>query len=1017
VQRRLNSVVYDIEYRVEVEGTDTSAVSAALDSLTNDTSPLAAVVQQTMNDQSVSGAFLVEYVGEPVEELWMYTTATMTSTISVTSTSGTMSESSSTSSSTTTRKICYADSIPYMPNVADSSSCVGIFSGTSCSPVCISGYELVAPITCTDTSNSSDTFGEFEFNPVVCVPEAHVEALDSADVLLVEAALIESEANSNLSADWAAGAEVQAAIISAFSTALELYEGQVYIASIADLNSDSESGIPASRRMTTAQGLWMRVLIQLYPTNSETDLRASLANLDTISEELTAALQNFGIGVPPGLATASLVVGVPASSTAIAPVARWVARTQWSLCSNVCGEGQRIRTVECLTNSTGLCNSNAPPDYTMESFMPETIVCQQYTECPYDWTCPSGKEPVTGGGCEVQASLVICAMVVSFFIVSCCLIRYVRRLNASKAPTKEQSTTRLDPMSDKGADIEWTREEGIVDKKGKHKATGCATLTLQDGSGDSDAAGRLGPVDLDLSGAVDFELGMKVRTTSRDALLVGKVHRRWEMAANTGKAKALVIKSGVLAWQVGDDCIVGKTNIADGMQHEVSVLYKADQGMYILRVDGKVEARGLSSVPDNPDTNLVLGTASAPRDDTFNELYAVFEDLRSLGVGVLQLEERREEPLFEGDIDQLTWKELQWNKSRRKKAWVAYDLHIGTMESTRQRTSNPTASTKSQSGSEARSALSTSSQAFHKGQDVEYWSKTMQAWLPAKIVDSREKYFDNNLRFDVFDYDVYVGTAEQTVPGVEIKDLRIPFVEGDAVSVYSHRHGRWFPARIHRSRDGDPKQGYDVTLEDELADDQETYVKSALQRDLEKHRRERGSGSWAGSGSGDAPAPILKNLPAKRLRRRYNGGDRVRLYKGADAGFVPAEVVREEAEDEPRPGRGSPSPSRAARGGSPSPAGGRGRSPGAEPPARGRSLSSGSGGGGARRDAGDRRFAMVLVRVTDSERDTMATVSECLLRPGPASTTPSVGRDADSRGSPVRPGLGGGRAGRGTFAV
>ncbi|CAK0868334.1 unnamed protein product [Prorocentrum cordatum] len=479
VQRRLNSVVYDIEYRVEVEGTDTSAVSAALDSLTNDTSPLAAVVQQTMNDQSVSGAFLVEYVGEPVEELWMYTTATMTSTISVTSTSGTMSESSSTSSSTTTRKICYADSIPYMPNVADSSSCVGIFSGTSCSPVCISGYELVAPITCTDTSNSSDTFGEFEFNPVVCVPEAHVEALDSADVLLVEAALIESEANSNLSADWAAGAEVQAAIISAFSTALELYEGQVYIASIADLNSDSESGIPASRRMTTAQGLWMRVLIQLYPTNSETDLRASLANLDTICRELTAALQNFGIGVPPGLATASLVVGVPASSTAIAPVARWVARTQWSLCSNVCGEGQRIRTVECLTNSTGLCNSNAPPDYTMESFMPETIVCQQYTECPYDWTCPSGKEPVTGGGCEVQASLVICAMVVSFFIVSCCLIRYVRRLNASKAPTKEQSTTRLDPMSDKGADIEWTREEGIVDKKGKHKATGCATLTLQ----------------------------------------------------------------------------------------------------------------------------------------------------------------------------------------------------------------------------------------------------------------------------------------------------------------------------------------------------------------------------------------------------------------------------------------------------------------------------------------------------------------------------------------------------------
>ena len=47
----------------------------------------------------------------------------------------------------------------------------------------------------------------------------------------------------------------------------------------------------------------------------------------------------------------------------------------------------------------------------MESYMPDSQRCEQYTACPFDWTCPSGLDPVMGDGCEAQASAVAVALV------------------------------------------------------------------------------------------------------------------------------------------------------------------------------------------------------------------------------------------------------------------------------------------------------------------------------------------------------------------------------------------------------------------------------------------------------------------------------------------------------------------------------------------------------------------------------------------------------------------------------
>jgi hypothetical protein len=386
-----------------------------------------------------------------------------------------------------------------------------------------------------------------------------------------------------------------------------------------------------------------------------------------------------------------------------------------------------------------------------------------------------------------------------------------------------------------------------------------------------------------------------------------------------GEAKALVIKQGFPAWQVGEDTIYGKTYVADGEQHAISISYSGEDDQYVIMVDGVEEARGLHGVADSPGTSLVIGTAGAPRDDAFNALYPLIEELRRAGVEVSPLEDRAEEPLFDGDIDGLTWREYQWSEDDGHMAWFAYDLHIGAEEAIGQRTRRATVS-------------STSPQLFHKGQAVEYWSKTIQTWMPAEILDVTDPYHDDTLELYAPSFDVYVGAASQTALGVGMNDLRLSFVEGESVSVFSQKHGNWFPARIHGSRHAlDPRRGYDVKLEDVLeaynrdGEEVETYFKSELQKDLARYKGVSGQ---------DDDEPLLRNMTAKRLRRRYDRGERVLVYRGANEGFVEAEVVKEEAEHKPGIEKvvvamgvhdgNSPSPERELQGS----AGGRSQSPG-----------------------------------------------------------------------------------------
>ncbi|CAK0880430.1 unnamed protein product [Prorocentrum cordatum] len=812
-----------------------------------------------------------------------------------------------------TEKACYADTVPFIANVVDSSSCINIASGVSCSPVCNSSYELLAPINCTR--------GAFDLVPLVCVPTADVEALDSAVGLVVEAALVGSSPGSDLTAEWAAGSEQWQAIKGAFGAVLGLSTGQIYVYTIKGLNSDYQSGLP-SRRLTTSQGLWMRLLFQVYPTNSETTIASGLASLGAdggnFTRELVAALRDAHAVVPQGLAAATLVVGTPASTVVTVPVARWVARGTWSACTNPCGKGEQTRTVRCLTGFEELCNANAAPGYTKESFMPDTRDCETYISCPYDWSCPSGGDPVTGEGCEAQASVVMGSIVVSFFLVCCCCVRYVRRMIV--LPTRGFVGVRLGRDGAK-VDIEWTRDDGIVGEDGHQKprlsynlgpdemaqfyedrerAPGCATLIPWD-----EAEDPIGPVDLDFSGTVDFEMQLTVRTLAKDSLVIGKVFPDGETPYGSGKPKALVIKNGVPAWQIGDKCITGQTNVADGYQHELSVKYSTSQDAYILEVDGVVEAEWRGAVVDHPDTKLCLGTSCAPRNDKFNELYEDLEELHIAGIEVHPLEERGGEPLFDGDIDELTWKEYRWNKNLGRMAWFAYELSveaeeaIGTVMKQRATAWAPLVPLVEVP------SVSASHIAFEKGQTVEYWSKTMQAWIPARIVDFKHVYFDKDLEINMIKFSVNVMSAGQVMPKVEMKYLRLPLNAGEPVCIFSPMHGKWFPAVVSKSREVfDARLGYDVTLEDRLADDGETFVKTELQRDLEKYYRDRRDRERAEGGyiperrslqpeeSRDG-VPTLKSMPAKRLRRRYTRGDLVSVYRGVDVGFTTAEVVRE----------------------------------------------------------------------------------------------------------------------------
>ncbi|CAK0840668.1 unnamed protein product [Prorocentrum cordatum] len=351
-----------------------------------------------------------------------------------------------------TEKSCYADSVPDMLGVASASSCVGTASGTSCSPVCNDSYELIEPMKCNK--------GHFDELPLMCVPSNHAETLEVVDTFLIEMTIATNESQSGLTAEWARSAGGEAALKSSIGKTLGLLQGQIFLKGQKDLTSDWGRAVPA-RRLTTSQGLFFEVVLQPYPIDNVTDLEHRILALGggNFTHELDAALRSSGTSALPGLAAATLVVGAPAQVSFTLPVARWVALGDWTLCSNLCGPGVRTRPVECLGawggDAVDLCNANAAPGFTMESYMPASEPCEQYISCAYDWSCPGGPDPVTGEGCEAQASGVAVALSVTLLCCVCLLCRLARR---------RYKMSML-------ANILWTREGGIDDGGGNLRQT------------------------------------------------------------------------------------------------------------------------------------------------------------------------------------------------------------------------------------------------------------------------------------------------------------------------------------------------------------------------------------------------------------------------------------------------------------------------------------------------------------------------------------------------------------------
>ena len=122
-----------------------------------------------------------------------------------------------------------------------------------------------------------------------------------------------SSPDSGLTSEWVSGNEQWNAIKGAFSAVLGLSKHQIHVYTVAGLNSDYQSGLPA-RRLTTLQGLWMQLMVQMYPANNETTITDGLDSLNVggggnLTSELAVALRDAGVVVPQGLAAATLVVG------------------------------------------------------------------------------------------------------------------------------------------------------------------------------------------------------------------------------------------------------------------------------------------------------------------------------------------------------------------------------------------------------------------------------------------------------------------------------------------------------------------------------------------------------------------------------------------------------------------------------------------------------------------------------------------------------------------------------------
>ena len=114
---------------------------------------------------------------------------------------------------------------------------------------------------------------------------------------------------------------------------------------------------------------------------------------------------------------------------------------------------------------------------------------------------------------------------------------------------------------------------------------------------------------LDMSGAVDFELGATIQTSTPAGSIIAKAFPNglWKSGGSAGQGKMLFVRNSRLCFDIGWVGVICSTTIvSDGKEHAVAVRYSASR--FHVVVDGKVERSGLRATPDHTDTVMHHGT-------------------------------------------------------------------------------------------------------------------------------------------------------------------------------------------------------------------------------------------------------------------------------------------------------------------------------------------------------------------------------------------------------------------------
>jgi hypothetical protein len=156
---------------------------------------------------------------------------------------------------------------------------------------------------------------------------------------------------------------------------------------------------------------------------------------------------------------------------------------------------------------------------------------------------------------------------------------------------------------------------------------------------------------------------------------------------------------------------------------------------------------------------------------------------------------------------------------------------------------------------------------YETGTKVEYYSRSNGLWLPAEVFAKANMVRRSVVDVDtVITYDIHVlGARVQELYDVKFESLRLPFEALEYVDIYSRdaklpTGGKWLAGRINGPQvSGATMVGYQVLITD-------TQI-------------------------------VLEMIPATRLRRRYNEGQQIEVYKGAVEGWVKAVVQFGNKED------------------------------------------------------------------------------------------------------------------------